>query len=301
MPDGSSPLVTVVAVCYNHATYLVETLNSILIQSYGNIELIIVDDASKDGSPGLIETWITDTNCNCIFVRNIENKGLCKTLNETLDIANGDFYKVIACDDILMPDAIKYLVNVFDRLSSDYALVYADVFPINEKGELVGISPFAERGWTTDAAIPSGELFVKLCEYCFIPAPSVMLRTIVVKKMRFDETLFIEDWDLWLRIAKKYLIKGVSRPIVKYRIHAFSMYQTKSPKFRDAELRIVEKHLGSDPKANGFIKDFIYRNSMLLYINGGLRPTYWLWRRFLIKKSPKNLFHVVSSFFVSTP
>jgi hypothetical protein len=210
-----------------------------------------------------------------------------------LNFANGIFYKVIACDDILLPDAIKDLVNMFDRLSSDYALVYANIIPINEKGVSVGKSPFEERGWATDGSVPSGKLFVPLCEYCFIPAPSVMLRTKLVKDFRFDETLYIEDWDMWLRIAKQYLIKGISKPVVKYRIHSSSMYQSKSPKYRDAELQIVEKHLGTEPQADIFIKDFIYKNSMLLYINGGLRQTYWLWRRFLIKKNAKNFAHVV--------
>lgn len=287
------PLVTVVALSFNHAGFLYETLNSIRDQHYKNFELIIVDDASKDNSANLIANWIAAENFDCRFIQHKENYGLCKSLNETLLYATGDFYKVIACDDILLPSALEDLVDTLSKLSPAHAMVYADVVPIDKEGSSFGNTPFTDRGWTSDEIVPQGHIFSALCEYCFIPAPSVLLRTSVIKEMKFDETLYMEDWDLWLRISKKYLIKGIAKAVVKYRIHVNSMYQMKSPLYRDAELRTVEKHLGFDSKGDIYLKNFIYKNSILLYMHGGLRPAYWLWKRFLIKKNVSNFLHVL--------
>ena len=287
------PLVTIVALCYNHYDYLTETLDSILNQEYENLEVIIVDDFSKDDSVELIENWLSKETLSWSFIRHEVNWGICKSLNETLDIANGKYFKIIACDDLMMPNFISTMVERFELLQEEYAMIYSDVQTINENSEAFGLTPFVERGWDTEEKVPSGELFDQLAGSCFIPAPSTLLRTRVLQDIRFDESLIIEDWDMWLQIAKRYKIKGISEAMIHYRIHQASMFQKKSPIFRDHELRTVKKHMNYSSIADIAIKDFIYRNSMLSFLNNGDRLGYWLWQRFLIKPNFSNLFHAV--------
>lgn len=291
----SRPLVSVIALSYNHSRYVIQTLESIRLQTYTNLEVIVFDDFSKDNSAALVELFIQQRNLQWKFVKHPVNRGIAKTLNEAVSLANGEYIKFIACDDVLLEDGIESLLNAFVPLSKEYAMVYADVLTVDENGAVFGETPFTERGWLKNEDVPSGSLFVQLAQLCFIPAPSTLMRKDVLQELQFDETLFFEDWDMWLRISKKYFIKGIAKQVVKYRIHRTSMYQAKSPAYRDAELRTVKKHIGFNEEADVYLKDFIYRNSIFLYMHGGLRPLYWLWQRFLIHKSLKNMLHVLTA------
>ena len=295
--ENSHPLVTVTALCYNQERFLKDTLDSIKNQSYQNIEVIIIDDASKDNSVNVIEDWIYENKVKWRIVKHDKNKGICKTLNESLELATGKYYKVIACDDILLPDALEQLTTVMETLPGNFAMIYADVLTMNENNEIFGKTPFEERGWFIDQQVLSGNLFVALAKLCFIPAPTVLLRSSVVKEFKFDETLYFEDWDMWLRISRQYLIKGIAKPVVKYRIHQQSMYQEKSAAFLNSELRTVEKHLGFDKKADEYLRDFIYHKSILNYMRNGIYQLHWLWKRFLIKKTFNNFLHVLLAVF----
>ncbi len=287
------PLVTVVGLCFNHRPYVFETLESIRQQSYQHLQVILLDDCSKDDSVSFIESWLKNNQLDWTFIRHKQNKGITRSLNETLELAQGKYYKVIACDDVLMPNFISTMVDRFELLSEEYAMIYSDVQTVNENSEVFGSTPFSERGWDTDEKVPSGELFDQLAGWCFIPAVGTFMRTSALLQIRFDENLLFEDWDMWLQLAKRHLIKGVIPAMSYYRIHSSSMYQQKSPAYRDHELRTVEKHLGFSKEADQKINAYIYKHSILLYVHNGNRRFYWLWKRFLIKKTISNFGHVI--------
>ena len=295
--EQSYPLVTVVGLCYNHSRYVIETLESIKQQSYPNLEVILIDDCSIDDSTEVVEKWLKENQLHWKFIKHSSNKGVTKSLNESLDLANGKYYKAVACDDVLMPEFITTMVSRFEELTDEYALIYSDVLTINDQSEVFGQTPFAERGWDTEEKVPSGKLFDQLAGLCFIPAVGTFMRTKPIKEIRFDDTLLFEDWDMWLQLSKQYLIIGILPAMAKYRIHTASMYQQKRPDYRDHELRIAEKHLGFSKEADEKLNNFIYKHSIFLYMYNGNRPLYWLWKRFMIKKNGKNLLHVVLAFF----
>src|SRR5574344_1018426 len=124
---STNPLVSVVIPAYNHEKYVKEAIYSIINQTYEKIELIIVDDGSKDS------TWekINELKEDCLKrFRNVifesqENKGSCDTLNHLLDLAKGEYIYLIASDDIAKPNAIEkeveFLIN-----NADYALCVGD-------------------------------------------------------------------------------------------------------------------------------------------------------------------------------
>lgn len=293
----AEPLVTVVALCYNHKRFLIETLESIRSQTYSNFEVIVMDDYSTDGSAELIESWLMNHAPDWKFLRHVQNRGVCKSLNESLDLAKGKYYKAIACDDILLPEFLSIMVERFEQLPEDYAVIYSDVTPIDQESAVFGKTPFTERDWDTDEKVPSGNLFDQLAGWCFIPAPGTFMRTNVLKEIRFDESLLIEDWDMWLQISKKYKIKGIASAMTQYRIHRNSVYQTKSPSYLDHELRVVRKHLGFSIVADKKIREFIYEKSLFLYMYGGQRQLFWLLQRFRTRMTISNFFHVLYALF----
>jgi glycosyltransferase involved in cell wall biosynthesis len=293
--EQSLPLVTVVGLCYNHSRYVIETLESIKQQSYPNLEVILIDDCSKDNSTEVVEKWLKENQLNWKFIKHSSNQGVTKSLNESLDLAKGKYYKAVACDDILLPGCLEILTKTLHSLSDDYAMVYGDVIKIDEKSMEFGQSSFTERNWLKDEDVPSGKLFVRLAELCFIPAPGTLMRTTVLKQIKFDESLYFEDWDMWLSIAKQYLIKGIAKPVVKYRIHSNSMYQEKSTAFIQAALLTVKKNMGFDKNADRYFKQFIIEWSLKNYFKNGPNQAFWFWLRFLYAKSPANLFKVARS------
>ena len=85
------PLVSIVAICYNHEKFVKETLDSILHQTYSNIQLIIIDDCSQDNSVSEIKNWIKMNSVDCVFIERTENSGLCKNLNEGIVVSKGKY------------------------------------------------------------------------------------------------------------------------------------------------------------------------------------------------------------------
>ena len=113
MNQSNQPLVSVVIACYNHERFVQDSIQSVIDQTYQNIELIIIDDGSKDGSVKKIQEMIP--TCKERFFRfefrYRPNKGLSATLNEALVWCQGEYYSPIASDDMMLPQKIEKQIN----------------------------------------------------------------------------------------------------------------------------------------------------------------------------------------------
>jgi len=131
------PLVSIVCLCYNHAPFVVDSLNSVVNQHYEPIEIIIVDDCSTDNSVGVIEAWLADKK-GITFIKNPENLGNTKSFNKALKMAKGDYIIDLATDDLLMPNSIVKQVEKFNTtVYENVGIVYANASLIDEKGVLI--------------------------------------------------------------------------------------------------------------------------------------------------------------------
>ncbi|WP_445159366.1 glycosyltransferase family 2 protein [Mesohalobacter salilacus] len=222
------PLVSVIAVCYNHAKFVTETLDSVKNQTYANIELIIMDDCSTDNSVEVIQQWVKETNYPCQFIAHQDNQGLCKTLNEALNFIKGEYYQGLACDDIIIKEKIETQVNLFKKLDNDYAVIYSDAYLMNNKSELY-YGNFIQRHKPKMLEIPSGDIYEELLLSNYIPAMSVLIKTDSVKNIEgYDENLTYEDYDLWLRLAKTFKFYFSDYKSCKYRIHDNNMHSSSN-------------------------------------------------------------------------
>ena len=108
MNQSNQPLVSVAIPCYNHERFVQDSIQSIIDQTYQNIELIIIDDGSRDGSVEKIKEMIPA--CQERFVRfefrHRPNKGLSATLNEALEWCEGKYFSALASDDIVLKNKI---------------------------------------------------------------------------------------------------------------------------------------------------------------------------------------------------
>jgi glycosyltransferase involved in cell wall biosynthesis len=226
----NSPLVSIVALCYNQEKFVLETLNSIVNQDYSNIELIIIDDCSKDHSVKIIREFISKSGKSIQFVQNIKNLGLIKNVSKGFSIVNGKYYQILGCDDVLLPNKISTQVEIFEKkLDSSYAVVYGDICLMDEDGRVSDVSKFDSRGWDDIAEVPH-IIYEKLAVQNIIPASSVLVRTDTVRRLNGYSTAYsFEDRPLWLKLSRQgFKFYPIQEALVKARIHSNSM--TGSPK-----------------------------------------------------------------------
>lgn len=210
---SQEPLVTVIVPSYNHAAYITQTLESIFIQSYKNIELIVIDDNSQDNSVEVINNILLKHNFN--FITHKINKGLSYTLNEAIRISKGKYISAIASDDYWPDYKIAKQVEVLES-NPEYAVCFGKQVGFNNTGKLKEYE---------NAKYRSGYIFNELITWKFsIPALTVMIRKSVFDVVGlYDPSIAIEDWYMWLKISKKYPIYFLNEVLGFYRLHENNM------------------------------------------------------------------------------
>ena len=166
-PDPTSlPLVTaIVQECYNHARFVIEALESIRTQDYPRLQIVIIDDCSKDSCPSLVRDWVAADPAlgRDAFIQNEKNLGVCKTMNRALALAKGKYIALASGDDVWEPEMLKEKIQFMDSLPEKVAVLYSDAHRVDENGALLSKQFISHwRGHLT--TMPEGnvnELFVE--------------------------------------------------------------------------------------------------------------------------------------------
>jgi glycosyltransferase involved in cell wall biosynthesis len=232
---------------FNTGKYVIETIDSVRSNDYPNIQHIIVDDCSSDGeSVPLIEKWIGNNNYPCTFIKHQKNMGICKSINEIIQLAKGKYIFGV-CDDLILPEKIRRQVELLEDASPEYGVVYSDAYLINGNG--TPRSGTFIRMHRRFVDIPQGYIFDTLLKGNFIPAMATLVKTECYEKVGiYDETLGYEDFDMWLRIAKEYKFMFSEYISAKYRISENGLHLTKKDWGID-DYRIYSKHARCSPVA----------------------------------------------------
>lgn len=220
------PLVSIIIPCYNHENFLDDCLNSILAQTYPNIEVLICDDCSPDDSYEKILSFkerLENRFENVVILKNEINCGVTKNVNRMLEIAKGEFIKTIASDDCMSPDAIFEMVNFLldnpqvDVVVSNGVKVPEEQHYPNFNGDII----------YTEAPDFSKDDFFTRVAYCNqISAPAAMVRFSVYEKFgMYDQDVKVEDFEFWLRILKQNqtTFDFLNKNLIYYRINQNSM------------------------------------------------------------------------------
>ena len=240
------PLVSGIVLSYNHSKYAVECLEGVKAQNYPNLELIVNDDASRDDSAAVIQAWL-DRNPAIPhrFLRQEKNLGICGSANQTLMIARGKYISGIAADDVWLPGKLLKQVELMERLPEKVGVVYSDAYQMDEGGKLLE-QRFIEAHRHFDL-MPEGNLHKILWEGNFIPGMATLVKRDCFERAGLhDETLFFEDWDMWLRIARTFEFAYSDQVSAKYRLVSTSMVRSQLGRMYEAMCEICLKHLRED-------------------------------------------------------
>ena len=194
------PLVSIICLSYNHEDYVVEALNSVINQTYPNIELLIADDCSTDNSVEIIQNWLQH-HPKVHFSVNEKNLGNTKTFNQLAKKAKGDYIIDLAADDVLLPNCVEKQVSTFRNSNfSNLGIVYGNLIEIDENGSSL-------RNYYTEEDHPeSGDIYkmvigrtTKICS-----VSSMVKKSVFEKLGYYDENLAYEDLDLWIRASREF-------------------------------------------------------------------------------------------------
>jgi glycosyltransferase involved in cell wall biosynthesis len=213
-------LVSVVIASYNYANYVVETLDSVVSQTLPHIELIVVDDCSKDGSVRVIREWMlehADRFARSVLATPSENFGLAQTRNSAISLSFGQKIFVLDSDNIIVPRALQRHSEVMDRTGAQ--AVYSQFEWFGSEARL-GVADF----WDVE----------KMRKGNYIDAMAMIARSAweEVGGYSYFDVMGWEDYDLWLKFIEKDF-RGVFIPEVlcRYRVHPGSMqHMETSPK-----------------------------------------------------------------------
>ena len=236
----STPLVTIICVCYNQARFVEAALDSVINQTYNDIELIVIDDGSTDGSPKIIKRWIANHPETTLLI-NATNLGYCKTFNKAYKISKGEYVIDLAADDILLPNRVEVGIKVFMKAGQDYGVTFSDAEHVEEQGTLLRLHSDKYPHHT----IPSGDIYRDVIDRYFICSPTMMFRRSVIDHLSgYDELLAFEDFDFWIRASRKFKFIYTPEVLLKKRSVSNSMSKNqfkKSSTQRWSTLRVCQK------------------------------------------------------------
>lgn len=253
------PELSIIMPVYNSVKYVAEAVNSLLSQSFTNFELIIINDASTDGSTDVLKNF---KDSRIKLLNNNKNGGIVYSRNRGLAKARGKFVAQFDSDDVALPEKFEKQIG-FLKKNPGFGMVGSWVRMIDGDGKMM------KEKWKLPAKprlIPAIMLFRNY----FVQSTIVVRREAIPEggyRSGFD---VVEDYQMWIDIAKKYPTWNLPEYLVNYRVHGLSATNSDTGRLRNqdqliyrglfSELKIdlddnsLETHLlikGNDP-----IKDF---------------------------------------------
>lgn len=226
-----SPRVTIVTPSYNQAPYLEAAMQSVFDQDYGEIEYIVIDGGSTDGSKAVIEKhaaklayWVSETD-----------RGQTDAINKGFAKAIGKYLAWLNADDRLKPNTVREAVEYLDT-HPDVGLVYGDAEYIDATGRVVGQFPAAQTDY---ARLRRG--------YVHIPQQASFWRAELWQRVGPLDASFVfaMDYDLWVRLAKISKLQYLPRTWAEFRLHSDSKTITNDRRAWDEMLRVHWREGGS--------------------------------------------------------
>ena len=282
------PLVSVIIPAYNHAQYADSTIRSIITQDYQNIELIIIDDGSRDNTLEVIESM--RERCEQRFVRfhveTQENQGTCVTLNRLIAKAQGAYVLLIASDDELLPGAISAMVAKMEQTPEAGLVVGRNIIMDSEgktcfwdesrnivydstKAKYLSFSDFLDAT-TYPTTHPKWGTYEALLQCNHIPNGYLIRKSIIDQIPPFTKEAPLEDWWLMLQITKISRIISIEEETFRYRWHsANTIKQTeKMNLYARMTMAHEKKHLEQlrDKKWIRLYKQTILKNKLLKFL-----------------------------------
>jgi glycosyltransferase involved in cell wall biosynthesis len=241
------PAVSVVIPAYNYARFLPRALASVMAQSLGDFEVVIVDDGSTDETPLVVRPFLADGR---VRYHRIANGGPSRARNAGIDLARGGRVAFLDADDFWMADKLEKQCARFCREPS-LGVVHTRRRLVDEQGlELEWREPAPRRGMVLEALLTGNFLCLSSC---------MVSRQVFDRVGVFDESLSqAEDYDLWLRAAEHFPFDFVDEPLVCYRVGHESLSRHMEVRVRSIK-RILKRFLDRQADRSNHIRSLVER------------------------------------------
>jgi glycosyltransferase involved in cell wall biosynthesis len=225
---SQGPLVSIVTPSYHQSRYIADTIRSVLQQDYPNLEYLVMDGGSTDGTAEILQqygdrlVWFSE-----------KDGGQADAINKGLGMARGEILGWLNSDDTYEPGAIGKIVQYFET-HPEVGLVYGEGILVDAEGQRIGRYPTEPF----DAQ--------RLSEVCFICQPTVFFRADVFRQAGpLDANLkYCLDYEYWIRVARQYHIGYLNAELATSRLHARTKTLAKRLEMHDEILRVVKHHYG---------------------------------------------------------
>lgn len=215
----SRPLVSVIVSSYNHAPYVEACIESVLAQTYPNIELLVVDDGSHDGS---VEKLCALQQRLGFDFRVQENKGLARTLNDCIARSRGGLIAPFGSDDVMLPDRIEKQVAYLQG-KPEVGICAGSIVHVDANGE-----PVLRRDRRREIRrLNFDDVFLAIKDGA--PAPTLLFRREALECVGgFDPSVKLEDLLIELKITQAgYFIDVLPDVLAQYRVHQTNTYKNR--------------------------------------------------------------------------
>jgi len=276
------PKVSVIILSYNQGKYIREAIDSVLNQTYKNIEIIISDNGSNDLTKEIIQSYLKDDRL--IFLDYKENRSISLRQNQAANKASGEFISLLYADDYYLPSKIEHQVKIFSELSDEWGVVHGPGIELNNN---TGIQQ------PISSTKAHGNCLVKLLkDYSdgFINPISPLVRRRTYLEFPLYEDIFSEGESLYWRIAVKYKFFYSDTPLVVMRYHDKNMGKAikKNMEMHLICLDRLQKNENFPKIAIPYLKDY---RSKIIFSNAWhcLRTNFEIsWAKKLILTSVKS-------------
>jgi glycosyltransferase involved in cell wall biosynthesis len=220
---NETPLVSVIVPAYNHAQYIETCLQSIYDDDYPELEVIVMDDGSRDDTFEVARRWreTRPGRFGQFRLERQENRGLPRTLNRLTSLATGEFIALVASDDYLLPGGITTRLRALEA-HPEWLAVFGDAHIVDGDGALLHSSgTLGFKGRHAEIFAHSHRMANELIFRWWVPGPTMMMRRSALDPISgvggYDESLSFEDRDMYLRLIARNALGFVSEQVAAYR------------------------------------------------------------------------------------
>lgn len=196
-------LVSIVMPSYNTGSFIKETIESVLAQSYPVWELIIVDDCSTDNTDDVVNQYLSDERIH--YIKNDANSGAAVSRNRALREAKGKWIAFLDSDDLWEPDKLKKQIAFMEN--NDYHFSYTNYIEIDEASSPNGKSVTGPKRITKQG----------MYNYCWMGCLTVMYDAEMVGLIQIEDIKKNNDYALWLKVCKKANCYLLNETLARYR------------------------------------------------------------------------------------
>lgn len=274
-----NPKISVIIPTYNRAHLISRAIQSVLDQTYRDLEIIVVDDGSADNTEEVIKSF---KNEKIRYLQHNKNKGASAARNTGIRASRGEYIAFQDSDDEWFPDKLEKQIKAFNNSSPEVGVVYSGFYRV--EGDKKIYVPNDDR-----FTYKEGNIHGELLKGNFVGTPAVLIKKECFERVKyFDEYIpALEDWELWIEISKHYHFKYIDEPLLNSYSTPNSVNLNQKNLLKAREI-ILKNHLNDFSKSKKILSEHYFYIAVELCSNGDFKNG----RSYLIKAVKTNYLNV---------